>query len=72
MQGVTFEIAETAGAKEYSGNEEECGHAHGAEGFHSQVYAFEGLLHMKKADQQKDESLVFVNPLNSLCCVKFH
>ena len=65
MDKVAFEIAESLGAKKKSRNKEKCRHTQCAQMPHSKVRVRKILLNVKKANEQKNESLEFVNPADS-------
>lgn len=69
MGEVILEFREPSCAEKDSGNEEKRGHSKVAQVFHAEVDACETLLHMVDANEQQDESLELVYPLNPvLCC----
>ena len=65
MGKVTFKICEPFRAEKKSRNKEKCRHAECAQVIHSQVRVREILLDVKKANEQKNESLELVNPTDS-------
>ena len=65
MGKVTLKICEAFRAEKKSRNKEKCGHAECAQVPHSKVCVREILLNVKKANEQKNESLEFVNPADS-------
>lgn len=71
MGKVTFEISEAFCAEKKSRNKEKCGHAKCAQVPHSEVRVRKILLNVKQANEQKNESLEFVNPTYS-CLVRCH
>ena len=65
MDKVALEIAESLCAEKESRNKEKCRHAECAQMPHSEMRVREVLLDVKKANEQKNESLELVNPPDS-------
>jgi hypothetical protein len=65
MDKVALEISESFCAEKESRNKEKCRHAECAQMPHSEMCIREVLLDVKKANEQKNESLEFVNPADS-------
>ena len=65
MGKVTFEIGKAFCAEKKSRNKEKCGHTECTQMIHSQVRVREILLNVEQANEQKNESLEFVNPTDS-------
>ena len=65
MGKVTLKICEAFCAEEESRNKEKCRHAERAQMIHSQVRVRKILLNVEQANEQKNESLEFVNPTDS-------
>jgi hypothetical protein len=65
MDKVALEISESFCAEKESRNKEKRRHAERTQMPHSEMGVWEILLDVKKANEQKDESLEFVNPADS-------
>ena len=65
MNKIALEIAESLCAKKNARNKEKSRHAECAQMPHSEVCVRKILLDVKKANEQKHESLEFVNPADS-------
>ena len=65
MGKVPLKICEPLCAKKKSRNKEKCRHAQCAQVIHSQVRVWKILLNVEQANEQKNESLEFVNPTDS-------
>ena len=72
MGKVTFKICEPFRAEKKSRNKEKCGHAKCAQVPHSKVRVRKILLNVEQANEQKNESLEFVNPTDSRLPVVAH
>jgi hypothetical protein len=69
---VTFKICEPFRAEKKSRNKEKCGHTESTQVPHSEVRVREILLNVEQANEQKNESLEFVNPTDSRLPVVAH
>ena len=65
MGKVTFKICEPFRAEKKSRNKEKCGHAERTQVPHSEVRVRKILFNVEQANEQKNESLEFVNPTDS-------
>ncbi len=72
MGKVTLEIGEALGAEKESRNKEKCRHAERTQVPHSEVRVRKILFNVEQANEQKDESLEFVNPADSRLPVIAH
>lgn len=68
MDAVILELWKSPCTEENSRDEEKCGHAKCAQMLHAHVDVCKVLFAMVKANEQEDESLVFVNPFDSGLC----